>query len=49
MDKTTYRIFIAMFAITTSVGLFNAYHSHQDRKLRRKEFSRKGITNDKES
>lgn len=47
-EKQLYKVFIAMFAINVGVGLFNAYHSHKERKLRIEELARKGITDEKE-
>ena len=46
-DKQLYKVFIVMFAVNVGVGLFNAYHDHQDRMLRKEEMKRKGITNEK--
>ena len=43
-DKKLYPIFIAMVAVSTSIAIFNAYQDHQDRKLKREEMKRKGIT-----
>jgi len=48
-DKKLYPLFVGMFAVTTGIAIFNAYQDHIDRKLKREEFKRKGITNEKES
>jgi len=46
-DKQLYKVFIGMFALNVSVGLFTAYHAHQERKLRIEELRLKGISKEK--
>ena len=33
-EKQLYKVFIVMFAANLGISLFNAYHQHQERKLR---------------